>query len=156
MNHEPYSRGFSLIEMLIVIGIIALLVGIGVNSFVSARNSKQLDVTLQAVASKLYEAKSSAISGKNGQNFGVKFNSSSYVYFVGSSFNPSDSANVTFQIPSNINMTYTLPGPDYAVIFSRMTGKPQVSGNITLTRTDNASSTQTIVIGTLGDISVIK
>lgn len=134
----------------------AALIGITLTSLVSNKSSKELDITAQTIAAKLNEARSNAIAGKDGSNFGIKLNASSYVYFSGASYNSSDPNNVTFTVPSDITLSYNIPGPDYAVIFTRMTGAPQGAYTITITKTGTPSGTETISIGSLGDVSVIK
>ncbi len=155
-SYRSRSNGFTFLELLISLAIVAVIATTGVYAFLNARNSRELDSTVQTVAFKLNEARTNSLAGKAGTSYGVKFNSTSTVYFSGTSYNPADASNITYVLPIGITLTHTVTAPNAAIIFARLTGRPQASSTVTLTRTSNASSTQTIAIGVQGDISVIK
>lgn len=154
MKRFSHHKGFSLVEMLIVISILMVILAIALYSFTTAKSKKQLEIAVNSIDFKLEEAKTNALAGKNGKNFGIQFSSTTYVYFSGNSYNPSDTTNSSTTIASNLQISTSIAGD--TVIFSRLTGMPQATGTITVTDTSNASNTASVSIGTLGDISVVK
>ena len=103
----------------------------------------------------LEKAKSDAIAGKGGKNYGVNFGPNSYVYFSGNSFDPSNSGNVTYLVTSGLSLSNNFSSTGGTVIFSRLTGVPQITGTITVTETKTSHS-QNIAVGSLGDISASR
>lgn len=155
-SHPSCRRGFTLVEILVSLAIILLLMGIGAYALIASRTAKQLDTMTDSITAKLEEAKSNAISGKNGTNFGLAFSTTTYVYWSGSSYSPGNANNLTYPVTNGFSITSTIPGTDHAIMFARITGLPNATGSITITSNQNASTTDTITIGTLGDITVVK
>ncbi|MDO8430365.1 MAG: prepilin-type N-terminal cleavage/methylation domain-containing protein [Candidatus Taylorbacteria bacterium] len=149
-------KGFSLVEVLVVITIMGIILAIVMYSFSAARSKKQVEIAIDSINFKLEQAKANAIAGKNGNNFGVQFSTTTYVYFSGNSYNPADITNSSSTIEANLQITKNFSDGGSVIIFSRLTGFPQATGTITVTNTSNASSTARITIGTLGDINMIK
>lgn len=152
------QRGFTIVEILITLSILALLFLIGTMSFSRNVAEKELQTIADNIVAKLELAKSNAVTGKNGQNYGVKFNSASYVYFTGSAYIPSNESNETVTISSKFKITNDIPGSDDAIVFSKIKGNTNHSSTVTLTVSEisNASSSIQLTIGKLGDITVVK
>ena len=150
------KKGFSLIEIVVIIGIFIIILSISTFSFSKYKSQKQIEITIDSISSKLEEAKINALSGKNGKNFGIEFGTSTYIYFSGNSYNPSDVTNQINNIDKNILITKNISGGGNSIIFSRLSGKPLNTGTIIISDINNASSTASIDIGTLGDINVLK
>lgn len=158
MTNKNISKksGLTVVEIVVALAILAILAGIGMRAFTNARTAKQLDTITDSIATKLEEAKTNAMSGKDGTNFGLAFSTTTYTYWSGTSYSPSAESNNVFPISSNFSLTSTIPGTYHAVRFARITGTPDLTGSIVITSNDNASTTDTITIGALGDITVIK
>ncbi len=150
------SRAFTLIEIITVLSIFVILFTIGTYAFINTGNRQRLNTAVDSITFKLEEMKANAISGKGNTNFGVKFNANSYVSFSGASFSTSGPNNVTYPVSGNFTLSNTIPGPDDAIIFARITGTPNTTGDITLTDSKDPTHPATITIGSLGDISVVK
>ncbi len=152
------QRGFSGAEILVTLSILALLFLIGTMSLSRNVAEKELQSIADNIVAKLELAKSNAITGKNGQNYGVKFNSDSYVYFTGSTYISTNQSNETTQISSKFQITNDIPGSDDAIIFSKIKGYTNHSSTVTVTISEisNASSSIQLTIGKLGDITMIK
>jgi prepilin-type N-terminal cleavage/methylation domain-containing protein len=150
-------RGFTLIEIVVSIVIITILLSIGAGAFVSTRKARELETMTDAIVAKLEGAKTDAISGKGGSAFGVKFNSSSYVYFKGSSYDSSGASNITYPLITGYQIVASIPASaDTAIIFARMTGTPVATGTVSISNSASGSKVNVIKIGNLGDITVIK
>jgi len=153
---RQYAKGITLVEVLVSITIIAILSSIIVVSLSSYRASKLVETTANEIAFKLEEAKTNSIAGKGGSSFGIHFASTSYTYFRGSTYNSSDTDNISPTFPEDFSITTNLTGSAVNIIFSRLTGTPNVTGTITISKTNDSSKTKTITIGNLGDISVVQ
>lgn len=57
-----YAKGFTLLELLIVIGVIALLSGIILSSFTEFRNSKVLDTAVEDVLTVISQARGDTLA----------------------------------------------------------------------------------------------
>ena len=150
------KKGFSLIEILTAIAILGIISSIFVYSFRSQIQEKKLEGEVSAISAKLQEAKNLSQSGKNGQAYGVKFNIDSYVTFIGASYDANDENNVTFTIDPSFKIQNTIPGDDDVVIFSKIFGEINTNVDIIISEKNNINNSRMIVIGKLGDISVIK
>ncbi|MDQ2933057.1 MAG: prepilin-type N-terminal cleavage/methylation domain-containing protein [bacterium] len=148
------QRAFTLIEILIVLAIILILLGITLVSMRGLQSSRELQTITDSIAAKLEEARTNAMSGKNGVPYGVTFASTSYTYWYGTSYSASSTNNIVLPISSNFVINTTLPS--YTVSFARITGNPSATGTTTITSITNTSTTDSIKIGTYGDITVIK
>lgn len=150
------NSGFTLLETMIVLAIMTVILAIIIFSYNSAQSKKKVEVTIDSISLRLEEAKSNALAGKKGTDWGVKFNTIGYVLFNGSSFNSADVNNASSTVATNITIKTNLSGGGSSVIFSRMTGVPNVTGSVVINDINNIKNLATTTIGTLGDISVLK
>ena len=152
------QRGFSGAEILVTLSILAFLFLVGTLSFNRNVAEKELQSIADNIAAKMELAKSNAVTGKNGLNYGIKFNSSSYVYFTGSTYISTNQSNETTQISNKFQITNDIPGADDAIIFSKIKGNINHSSAVTITISEisNASSSIQLTIGKLGDVTMIK
>jgi prepilin-type N-terminal cleavage/methylation domain-containing protein len=157
MNGIYYRKnGFTLVEILVALTILVILMSIGAYALINTRTAKQLDTTTDSIAAKLEEARTNALSGKSGTNFGLAFSSTTYTYWSGASYTAGTASTITYTIPTGFSLTSTIPGTDHILMFSRITGIASATGNITITHLAQPTFTDTISVGTRGDISVIK
>lgn len=155
-NYFKKPNGFSLIEILISLAVLTSLLLIGTLSFSDLKTDKELQAIAGSIVSKLEEAKSNSLSGKGGSSYGVKFNDDSYVYFPGSSYIVSNDGNKEYQINSNFQMSNDIPGSSDSIVFSKITGDSNYAATVTLFISSDPESKIEIIIGELGDISMIK
>jgi len=149
-------KGFTLIETLIVIAVLAIITTIGTLSFSNSKARKTVAIISNNIVFSLEEAKADAISGKGGVGHGIKFNSTSYVTFDGDTYNLSDTDNITHDLESGYSLDITTTDPDDSVVFSRITGDVNDEITITVGETNNPSNSKVISVGALGDINVVQ
>ena len=154
-NKTSTKRGLTLIEIIVVLGIFAIILAISMTVFINSRKTASLNSIRDTIVSTLEQAKSNALAGKGGTTHSVVFASSSFTMFTGSTFNASSTSNRIHNIDTGfaLSTTYT---SNNTVTFSRLNGLPQASGTITIKSLSDASSTKSIQIGTQGDITVVK
>lgn len=148
------KKGFTLIEVLIVVFIIGILSALTINYFTEINESKKIEGLSETISAYLEETKTKAQSGENGEQHGIKFYSQTYVIFSGASFSLNDPDNKTINVDEGFEIETTLTSDE--VIFSKIKGEPNHVGTITITSLSDESKTVDVVIGELGDVSVIK
>ena len=120
-------RGFSFIEVIVVVGLLGLLLSVGTIVSFDYLNRQQLRVASEAVFDALQQAQANADSQTNAQSFGVKILQDEAVRFEGSSYaTRAPSQDITFVFP----MTVSVPAASEAVFPA---GSPFPSAATTLT-----------------------
>lgn len=140
-------RGFTLFEILIVFGIIAILASLTLPLGLDFYKNQQLETQSQLVLQALRLAQSKAMFQERDSEFGVYFSGREYALFKGNSYASRDSQyDESFNLPAVI----TLSGLSEAV-FSKMEGSPNVTGDIVLS---NGFNIRTININEAGRINL--
>jgi len=129
---DSYLTGFTLLEILLVIGIISSLLVAIIPLGLDFYKNQELDTQTQFLIQTLRRAQSKAMSIELDSPFGVQINT------------PYDEV---FDLPQIIKSSGLSE-----VVFSKFEGKPSVTGNITLS-SDNKS--KTISINYFGTVSLI-
>lgn len=150
------KKGFSTLEVVISIAIAGVLVAIVTNSFQVAQIKKHQQGIVQSIVSSLEEQKANTQAGKEGKNFGVKFNNSDFILFTGTSYVPSSTENKIIAIDSQFQITETLSNEDNIIYFSKLLGDTNENATITVSHIDNRINSQHIIIERSGTISVIE
>jgi type II secretory pathway pseudopilin PulG len=149
----PHTRGFSILETMIVVAITIVIASIGTYAFTTLRTHKQLEVAADALRARLEEARTYAMSGKGGTTYGVSFATSTYTLYSGSTYSAGAAGNVVTTLPSPVTLSRSLSGGASTILFARITGLPSATGTLTL---NNSSSTASVTVGTMGDVNVVK
>lgn len=84
MKHS--QRGFSLVELVVVMGIVAIIAAVTVPLGLNYYRAQVLDETYYELRSTLRRAHSQAVSVKNDSAFGVKIMSENFVLFQGETY----------------------------------------------------------------------
>jgi type II secretory pathway pseudopilin PulG len=85
------TKAFTLLELLIVVGITTVLAGVGISSYVNQQRAKLLDTSVQEIVGYLRYAQQKAMAQENGQQWGVHFENPSlgddfYALYCGSTY----------------------------------------------------------------------
>jgi prepilin-type N-terminal cleavage/methylation domain-containing protein len=134
------TQGFTLIELILSVGIIALLAGLSLPVYASFQNRNDLDITTQSLASALRRAQVYARSGHGDSQWGVRVQSGAVTLFKGSTFAGRDA---TYDEVSSVSPTTSVSGLS-EVLFAKLSGAPANTGSVTLTNTNNEARTVTI------------
>lgn len=120
--------GFSLIELLLSIALIALLSGLASPVFLRLQTKNDLDLAVVSLAQSLRRAQiqSQAVDGDT--TWGVKIQTGSLTLFKGTSFAGRDT---TYDEITDLNSSITLSGPT-EIVFAKFTGLPQTTGTLTM------------------------
>lgn len=139
-------KGFTLLEVLLVIATITVLAGIGIPVYTSLQIKNDLDVATSTSLQAIRRAQmlSQAVDGDT--TWGAKIQSASITLFKGSSYGGRD---------TNYDEVYSLSGSVTPtgiteLVFSKLLGTPNTTGTLTLTNTNN--EVQNITIGSKGQL----
>ena len=138
-----HKKGFSLLEIMIVVAIIGILSAIAVINFSAARKAKILETTADGIAFTLEKAKADSVSGD-------------YISFVGSSYNAGNASNTAYTIDDSFTITNTITDPDDKIVFLRLTGATNNTATVTVSQISDSTKKRDVVIGPLGNISVVQ
>lgn len=114
---DQNDKGFTLIELIVSIGIITLLVGFSSWAYLTVeKNSNLINQTTQLIGS-VRQAQALAMSGmtqdqSNYINISIHFTANSYIIFKGSQFNPNDTDNIQADLAAGITLNTDLPSSD--------------------------------------------
>ncbi len=129
MYEDNFTKGFTIFEVLIVIGISTLLIALTAPMGFRFYQVQVADETTVGVLSALQSATREARLGKNDHAFGIKFLSDRYVIFEGDQY--------TARIPAQ-DQTYALPlgtsigSTTDEIVFAKVTGIPSATGTFSI------------------------
>ncbi len=149
MRQREHKQGFTFVEVLVIIGILALIAGLSIPFYQSWYVSSQLDNETSLLVQTLRQAQQMAMASAGYSAYGVHVTENTYVLFRGAVYNSGDSFNQTTILPDTISLSSTLGSE---IVFERGTGLPSQTGMITL---DGDSQKQnSIHLNNLGVIDV--
>jgi len=136
-SKQRFHRGFTLIEVVIAVGVFFMLFGFIILNLPSVIRSENVNTTVDTlitdIRSQQVKAMSGAGDGTAGSSFGIYFASDRYVLFRGSVYSPSDTSNFTVNLDPSLNIS-NVTFPSSVLVFSQASGsaKGYVSGSDTL------------------------
>jgi prepilin-type N-terminal cleavage/methylation domain-containing protein len=150
-------KGFTLVEILVVVGTLAVLAGVSASALFTLNKRSDADVEARKLQSVLNRARNQTLASENEQSFGVHIatSTSEYVLFQSAVFNPLDPTNERFVIPANITLgVLALQGGGSDIVFERLTGRTSRFGSVALYDRGDMLNVQTVCVGASGDIEV--
>lgn len=133
-------KGFTLIEMLLTLAVIALLAGVSAPIFMSFQARNDLNVASSVVLSSLRRAQTLARAMENDKSWGVYMEDLQLTIFSGTDYASRD---VNYDEIFVIAPTVSFAGIT-EVVFDRFTGETSDVGNIIINSNNNDSRTITI------------
>lgn len=147
-----HRRGFTLVEILVVIAIVSIISAGAVFSLARFRSESSLSAGADFVKTYLDRSRVSALAKEDGAGYGVKINSNNLVWFPGQVFNPDDPANETIGLAGDVEIaSVSLENEGSAVFFNNLTGTTS-PGSITLAVSSDPAQTATIYVNRNGAV----
>ena len=148
------QNGFTLIELIIVVAILAALAGLMLPGFNFFQQQRALDAGVQEIINTLRLAQNRTLASEGATNYGVHFASDRFTLFTGSTFNPSAATNQEHILHQNLSIVQINLAPSSAVAFERLTGHALDYGSVKIEIINNADKNKTIYISSNGIISL--
>jgi prepilin-type N-terminal cleavage/methylation domain-containing protein len=142
------KNGFTLLEVLLSMALIAILAGVGLPTMYTLLSKNDLDVAQNQVAQSLGRATFLSSASDGDTTWGVKVLTGNIIIFKGTNYTSGRDANFDETYPIAASIT---PSGLTEVVFSKMTGLPQTTGDIILTSTNG--EIKTITINSKGTVS---
>lgn len=151
------NSGFSIIELLLTLSIVAILGVVLSLNLVGRRSASELTLTAQSIAATLREAQSRAVMQASSSAWGVHFDNGSspfYAIFSGATFSTSSQYSRT-SLPVTLRFTTTTIAQNNTadVNFAQLTGAASGSSSIAVYILANPQSSSSISIDPTGAIS---
>lgn len=149
-----YQKGFTLIEIILVMSILFILFGFTTLSFVKQQNSVSVQSITDSLVSDINSAQNKAMLGDSNASYGIYFQPDRYVLFAGSSYSQNNPSNFIVNIDPGYqisNVTFS----NNTVIFA--SGSGEVNGyalgsDSLKIQNANGSSSRTIKLNRYGVI----
>jgi prepilin-type N-terminal cleavage/methylation domain-containing protein len=126
-------RGFTFIEIIVVIAVTAIIILLGISAYISLRNQSALEGLVQDIKTTLEEARSKSVSSEDLMPWGVHFEQSQFTLFRGDVFDPAATTNQTFVLGDNLEIaTISLANATDDVVFLRPFGATDNHGTLSV------------------------
>lgn len=140
------QSGFSIIELLIVIALLAIVATFSIMSFIEYRDFQASRATVVDINSLIKETKQKTISAETTGQFGLYFSTSSLTVFEGSVYSPTGINNKVYIFP-NTNLKTNFSDSSNQIVFSRLTGEASATGTIDVGSVRLNSTTTITILG---------
>lgn len=144
-------KGFTLLELLLVLGVIAIVTGISTVSLSNFNKNKALGIETEKVLSLITKARSFTLAAKDGVSYGVHFEERKAVLFSGASYSALNPANQIQPLNDEVKISVvTLTGGGMETLFKKLSGVTDQQGTVTLVLVRDASVIKVITIAGTG------
>lgn len=144
------NKGFTFIETILAAGIIAILAGIVLASFLNSRNAHDLLTSRQSVISLFRLAQAKTLAGEDGSVWGVHLEQAQAVLFRGNSY-ASATYTQALALPQTVQIAnISLTGGGADVIFTALEGTTTQDGSFSMKVTGSAVLSSSVVIEKTG------
>lgn len=154
MKIKITEKGFSILEFVIVAGIVAAISTIAIASYQALVSRADLSGNAKNIISTINLARSETVTSNQANPWGVHFEADKYALFKGSVYSAVDSSTQIHTLPSSLEISdITLNGGGSEVLFTRITGQTANYGNITIRNKNQPTNLVNIAIEASGQAS---
>lgn len=145
------NKGFTLVEVMIVVGVAILLTTMTALSFSRLNRSQALGKSAELVVSVLNQARSETLSSKGAREYGVHFENNLLVIFEGVTYLPQSGTNRVVNLSDMVAISQvSLTPTSNDLFFSRLTGEASNVGSVTVSLRSDPSQFRVINISETG------
>jgi len=153
MNCQTKNNGFSLLEVLLVIGIVSVLATASFGIYYGFIAKSDLDMAKKNIVFTLKQAQGKAMAGEDGRKWGVHFvnGASDYYELFSTPTDYNDAAkviNATTYLPGRV--FFTEPASSSDIIFEKIRGTVAAAASVIISSPENQTSA--ISVSALGNI----
>lgn len=144
-------RGFTLIEILVVIAIVGILLSGAVASISTVRSENSLLTAADLIKTTIEKSRMSSLAKEDGFGYSVKILEDGVVWFLGKTYDSGEISNKKISIPFGAKVLSADIGGGDIILFNTLTGTT-TPGAIVVSSTSDPSRTRTIVINGSGKV----
>jgi len=153
------KKGFTLTELIIVIGILVILIAISASTFIFFRKESDLNSNSEKIINILRRVQNKTLASEGLSQYGVYFDDSvsphQYTLFKGASYASRDvSFDEIYKLTRNIEIYEIDLNGGNEVVFEQLTGVATQSGNVSLRLKSDLTETQIIYVENSGLIGI--
>ena len=160
MQLSPDVRGFTIIELLVVMGLIAILFGMSTINLIRPQNVASLNGASDTLVADIKSQQLLSMSGDPGttatsQPHGLYIEGDQYTVFAANTYSAAESSNFVIKLDTGLALSTTFPSSQ--LIFSKVSGEVSgfTAGSNTITLTNTASSdSRVITVNRFGALAV--
>lgn len=149
------NLGFTLLELIIVVGILVFLVGLGLSTYFIFYSKNTIDSVAKNIVNILRLAQTKTLASERALNFGIHFENDKFVLFEGLVYYPTSTTNKIFNLPSDVEISDINLENGQNIVFEKVTGRALNFGDLTLIDKKNFLS-RLIKIDSGGNISLYE
>ncbi len=144
--HKRLVGGFTALEVMIVIAILAILLATILPSFMNFRRSSLLNTDTMNLVTLINRARLLSVSSKDDERYGIHLESSKAVLFKGATYSASEPTNETHIFSTGLTLSnIAIKGGGSEVLFAKVTGATTQNATTTLLVTGTTSSTTVLI-----------
>lgn len=147
-------RGFTLLEIIIVVAIVSVVGAIGIISTRSFQQYADIDAAANQIVAVLREARDRTAATDFAVVYGVHFESDRYIRFQGPAYNENATTNVIYNLPASLELYEINVGGDSEILFNSLDGSADRAGSTSMRIIDNPAESRTINIFSTGVIGI--
>ena len=149
------TKGFGLVEVLIVASVIAILAAISYQTFFDTNRMQALEKDRDIVLSTLERARSLTLSSSGDRQYGVHIENNRVILFPGNNYDVSDPENAVESLNALVTIaSSSIKGGGNDIVFERLTGKTLQSGTIGVSLIADPSREYIIVVHDTGLVEI--
>ena len=159
VNRQPstVNCGFTMLELVIAIGILLLITVPILGFFHSFRDKQALDSSTESVVTLLHNARNYTTSSQNDAQYGVHFGGDRVVLFKAPTFATGTAGNIELLLSSSVKLSSVqLTGGGMDVLFNRLTGASAKYGTSTISLKTDATKYRKVLIRSTGLLEITQ
>ncbi len=156
------SNGFTLLELLLIVGIIVLMVALAIPVFRSFQETAGLNNTAEEIVNALRLSQNKTLASQAGSSWGVYFNDvgspQNYILFQGASFSSREpTSDKVYQLSKRIEFSLvSIVGGGKEIVFNKVSGTTSKSGQVTLRLKSDQSKVKTVYVDDSGRTQLVQ
>jgi len=155
-----WQGGFTLVEMLVILGIMAILLALAIPTYRSFQRESDLNNATEEIINTLRVAQNKTLASEGASQYGVYFDQTTAPHqitlFKGGDYAGRDPLlDEIHKLSESIKIyDISLAGGKTEVVFKRLSGETSETGNLSLQLISDPTKTKTIYIENSGQVSL--